>query len=158
MAHKEHCCFNFPLLHDVFYHSLGMGNRLLGFFYPQENHTISCTKCGSLVSHSITCLLEIVIFSFAHHMWILPLCYRFGGNTWLWMKAIEWRITTASLLRSWTLTMWPPEGSSWLGPHCRISSQSSGLSSTSSFPQFLRAAAHSNSGLMLHLPWPEKGY
>lgn len=112
-------------------------------------------KVGSLVFRTPTLLLDFPVLTTCGHF---LLCYRFGGNTWLWTKVTEWRITTASWLRFWTRIMWPPEESSWLEPHCRISCLNCGPSSTSSSLQFLRAAAHLNSGLTLRLPWLEKGY
>lgn len=132
----------------------------LGFLSLKECHSVSCAKLDlcfsthmpqSFGSHCIS-------FCLPGTHWFFLLCCRFGGNTWSWMKATEWRITTANWLRSWTHTMSPPEGFFWLGRHYRISSQNSGPSSTSSSLPSSRVAAHSSSGLMLHLPWLAKGY
>lgn len=161
MAPKQYCCLtsHYHMMCYIIYQVWEID--CWDFFFIQRRITPYYTQSlNSLVFHTTACLLEVVVFSLSHRLapWSFLLCYRFGGNTWSWMKATEWRITTASWLRSWTLTMWPPEGSSWLGPRCRISSQNSGPSLTSSSPPFSRVAAHLNSGLTLHLPWLEKGY
>lgn len=74
MAPKQHCCFDIPLSRDVLHDLSSVRNRLLSFFfYPKENHTILCTKSEFLGFPHHACLSEVVIFSFAHRMLVLPL-------------------------------------------------------------------------------------
>lgn len=78
------------------------------------------------------------------------------GSTWLWTRAIVWRITTVSWPRSWTHTTWRRGVCYSRALHCRTSCLSSGPCSTSSCPPSSRAAVHLSSGSTPPLPWLEK--
>lgn len=93
-----------------------------------------------------------------HSICIFLLLLRSAGNTWLWMRAIVWRTTTASLHRCWTRITLPHAGFCWQEPLCRTNCLSFGLCSTFYCPQSLKVAALLSNGSMLPSPWLGKGW